>query len=285
MDANKINWKDAFLFFYWDLRDVDSDSPLAGKDKYDKFVVEFLKGERLPLNTLSRPKSWNHLLWHLMRSSLYHTGKYLRHLAAQNGSKSNYNWLYDSPSETEEPWMNWMEFLDIYGEQVEFDERSEYDNHVFWVLEYLEDRAYTSIHCNLTMHEAWSSNPYLLEFGDNQGLRLDWAVSLPIHGASSYELGLPFVLDQGFTIKHEVASNAIRLHLDRDRLGSRISLSAAHFYYTYILRWAEYMSDECRVSSIGNFFLGGSDIRPWPKPYKAADRLRITKELWESIRR
>ncbi|KAK7459928.1 hypothetical protein Landi51_00177 [Colletotrichum acutatum] len=266
MDPNKINWKDAFLFFYWDLRDEDSDSPLAGKAKYDNFVMEFLKGERLPLNTLSRPK----------QASLN---------LGENGSKSNYNWLYDSPSETEEPWVNWMEFLDIYSEQVEFDERREYVNRISWVLDYLEERAYANIHCNLTMNEAWASNPYLLEFGDSQGLRLDWAVSLPITGASSYELGLPFILDQGFTIKHEVASNAIRLHSDRDRLGNRILLSAAHFYYTRILRWAEYMSDQGRVSSIGNFFLRGSEIRHWSKPYKAADRLRITKELWESIRR
>ncbi|KAL0768142.1 hypothetical protein CaCOL14_009117 [Colletotrichum acutatum] len=201
MDPNKINWKDAFLFFYWDLRDEDSDSPLAGKAKYDNFVMEFLKGERLPLNTLSRPKSWNHLLWHLMRSSLY-----------QTGNKSNYNWLYDSPSETEEPWVNWMEFLDIYSEQVEFDERREYVNRISWVLDYLEERAYANIHCNLTMNEAWASNPYLLEFGDSQGLRLDWAVSLPITGASSYELGLPFILDQGFTIKHE--RSTLLLHED-----------------------------------------------------------------------
>ncbi|KAJ0303505.1 uncharacterized protein N0V96_000464 [Colletotrichum fioriniae] len=275
MDANKINWKDAFLFFYWDLHDEDTDSPLASKAKYDNFIMEFLKGERLPLNTLSRPKSWNHLLWHLMRSSLYQTGN----------SRSNYNWLYDSPSETEEPWVNWMELLDIYSEQVEFDERNEYDDHIFWVLEYLEERAYANVHCNLTMNEAWASNPYLLGFGDFQGLRLDWAVSLPFNGASSYELGLPLILDQGFIINHEVASNAIHLHYDRDRLGNRKLLGAAQFYYTSMIRWAKYMAGRGRVSSIGNFFLRHSEFRHWPKLDNAADRLRITKELWESIRR
>lgn len=203
----------------------------------------------------------------------------------ENSSRSNYNWLYDSPSETEEPWVNWMELLDIYSEQVEFDERNEYDDHIFWVLEYLEERAYANVHCNLTMNEAWASNPYLLGFGDFQGLRLDWAVSLPFNGASSYELGLPLILDQGFIINHEVASNAIHLHYDRDRLGNRKLLGAAQFYYTSMIRWAKYMAGRGRVSSIGNFFLRHSEFRHWPKLDNAADRLRITKELWESIRR
>ncbi|UQC88288.1 uncharacterized protein CLUP02_13811, partial [Colletotrichum lupini] len=101
-DANKINWEDAFLFFYWDLQDEDTDSLIAGKVTNDNFIVEFLKGERLPLNTLSRPRSWNHLLWHLMRSSLYQTGLDL----GENSSKSNHDWLHGSPSETKEPWVN-----------------------------------------------------------------------------------------------------------------------------------------------------------------------------------
>ncbi|KAK1483814.1 hypothetical protein CABS01_13966 [Colletotrichum abscissum] len=49
-----------------------------------------------------------------MRSSLYQTGKWL-----QNSSKSNYDWLHGSPSETKEPWVNWMELFDIYSEQVD----------------------------------------------------------------------------------------------------------------------------------------------------------------------
>ncbi|KAI3537381.1 hypothetical protein CSPX01_10172, partial [Colletotrichum filicis] len=132
-----------------------------GKVTYDNFIVEFLKGERLPLNTLSRPRSWNHLLWHLMRSSLYQTGLDL----GENSSKSNYDWLHGSPSETKEPWVNWMELFDIYSEQVDYFERSDYENdqnQIFWVLEYFEDRAFQNVAWNLKMTEAWISNPYLL---------------------------------------------------------------------------------------------------------------------------
>ncbi|KXH47960.1 hypothetical protein CNYM01_02548 [Colletotrichum nymphaeae SA-01] len=297
MDPDEINWKDAFLFFYWDLHDEDSDSPLAGKEKYDDFILEFLKGERLPPYTLSRPKSWNHLLWHLMRSSLYQTGKYLQHSFArhiltsclglnlgENSTKSNYSWLHNSPSQTEGPWVNWMELLDIYSEQVEFNEQIEYDNGIFWVLEYLEERAYANVSFNLAMNEAWASNPYLLDFGQVQGLQPDWAVSLPIHGASSSQLGLPYVLnlEQGFVIEYEVDSNAIRLYTEGGLLGGEDALSLAYFHYTTMLRWAYHMMLRGRVFNIHDFFQSPSVDRHWSKPENAVDRLRIKKELWQA---
>ncbi|KAK1529083.1 uncharacterized protein CCOS01_06917 [Colletotrichum costaricense] len=178
-----------------------------------------------------------------------------------------------------------MELFDIYSEQVGYYERSDYENdqnQIFWVLEYLEDPAFQNVAWNLTMTEAWISSPYLLEFEYFQGHRLDWAVSLPVHGASSSELGLPHVLDleEGFFIKHEVGSNVIRLHSNKCWLRDGDLLSLAYFHYTTMLRWANQMMARGGVTSIQDFFQSWSGNRHWSKPDNAVDRLIILKELW-----
>ncbi|KAK0376484.1 hypothetical protein CLIM01_06173 [Colletotrichum limetticola] len=218
--------------------------------------------------------------------------KYLLELASgggldlgENSSKSNHDWLHGSPSETKEPWVNWMELFDIYSEQVDYYERSDYENdqnQIFWVLEYLEDRAFQNVAWNLTMTEAWISSPYLLEFENFQGHRLDWTVSLPVNGASSSELDLPHILDleEGFVIKHEVGSNVIRLHSNKCRLRDGDLLSLAYFHYTTMLRWANQMMARGGVTSIQDFFQSWSGNRHWSKPNNAVDRLIILKELW-----
>ncbi|KAK1690202.1 hypothetical protein BDP55DRAFT_724780 [Colletotrichum godetiae] len=162
MEPITINWKDAFWFFYWDLHEENPPSFLIGEDgerKYDEFIIEFLKGQCLPRDTLSRPRSWNHLLWHLMRSTLYHTG-----LRLEECDMSNFSWLLEPPPENDNPLVDWMELLDIHNQEVDDnvrlryrDERGglsdDYDG-IFWVLHHLEERAFRNIPCNPTMTEA-----------------------------------------------------------------------------------------------------------------------------------
>lgn len=66
-----INWKETFWFFYWDLlaRDEDHDQ------KNDDFLLTILQLERLPKNAIDPPRSWDHLLWHLMRATMHQRGE------------------------------------------------------------------------------------------------------------------------------------------------------------------------------------------------------------------
>ncbi|KXH54734.1 hypothetical protein CSAL01_09313 [Colletotrichum salicis] len=293
MDPSTINWEDAFWFFYWDLHEKNPPSFLIGEDgerKYDEFIIKFLKGQRLPRDTLSRPRSWNHLLWHLMRSTLYHTGLHL-----EECDMRNFSWLLEPPPENDKPLVNWMELLDIHNQEVDdnlrlrySDERglsNDYDG-IFWVLHYLEERAFANIPCNPTMTEAWVSNPYLLQFEDFQGHQLNWAVSLPFKKVPTIKLGLPYLLEHDFVIVHEVDFDfdVIRLHSYKHQLGNRDLLSEAYFHYTTMLRWACCMMSEDRVSSIDDFLQTTSSYRHLSKQANAGDRLRITKGLWEAIR-
>ncbi|KAF4833178.1 hypothetical protein CGCTS75_v003956 [Colletotrichum tropicale] len=73
-DADNIDWKEAFCWFFWDICARDEDESYE-PGTYNDFVSDFISRERLPINTIDHPRSWDHLLWHLMRATVYDRGK------------------------------------------------------------------------------------------------------------------------------------------------------------------------------------------------------------------
>ncbi|KAF3806743.1 hypothetical protein GCG54_00000109 [Colletotrichum gloeosporioides] len=73
-DADDIDWKEAFWWFFWDVCARDEDESHE-PGTYNDFVSDVISRERLPVNTIDHPRSWDHLLWHLMRATVYDRGK------------------------------------------------------------------------------------------------------------------------------------------------------------------------------------------------------------------
>ncbi|KAH0420473.1 hypothetical protein CcaCcLH18_13999 [Colletotrichum camelliae] len=197
-DADDIDWKEAFCWFFWDICDRDEDESYE-PGIYNDFVSGVISRERRPINTIDHPRSWNHLLWHLMRATIYDRGK---------------EWYMGSFEMEPEP-------------------------NSSWVMGYLESRAYgrSSIQPGLgmTMAEAWSRNPHLANFQATYNLPLPWAVPLQKRPEdNTYEIlsTWPFkiVFDSSLGIAHLISNG--NGNLDRN------AVNEARYYFTGMLRWS-----------------------------------------------
>ncbi|KAF4841122.1 hypothetical protein CGCSCA4_v009610 [Colletotrichum siamense] len=175
-DADDIDWKEAFCWFFWDVCARDEDESYE-PGTYNDFVSDF------------------------------------------------------------RPFVNWMDFNDTDWDMESFEMAPEPKSS--WVLGYLESRAYgrSSVQPGLkmTMAEAWSRNPHLVNFQATYNLPLPWAVPLQKRPEdNTYQIlsTWPFriVFDNSLGVAHLVSTG--NGDLDRN------AVNEARYYFTGMLRWA-----------------------------------------------
>ncbi|KAK2744865.1 hypothetical protein CKAH01_18320 [Colletotrichum kahawae] len=245
-DADDIDWKEAFCWFFWDICDRDEDESYE-PGIYNDFVSGVISRERRPINTIDHPRSWNHLLWHLMR---------------RRG-----------------PFVNWMDFNDREWDMGSFEMEPEPNSS--WVMGYLESRAYgrSSIQPGLgmTMAEAWSRNPHLANFQATYNLPLPWAVPLQKRPEdNTYEIlsTWPFkiVFDSSLGIAHLISNGNGNLH--------RNAVNEARYYFTGMLRWSREVRVSGRVCSIRPYMQGGANALD----LAAGQQVALSRALWHALK-
>ncbi|KAF9875736.1 hypothetical protein CkaCkLH20_06668 [Colletotrichum karsti] len=266
-----INWKEAFWFFYWELLANDEDHDHAN----DGFILTIFQMERLPINATKPPRSWDHLLWHLMRAMVYQRG-----LGSGAEEVGKYDWLKHPPTSTQRPFVDWVDFLDFRWDASQFN----IEDDSFWVLGYLEECAYEQSQGqtapSTTMEKAWSRNPYLLEFQKAHGLATPWAVPMPRQlNHPSYMTLSKWPFQVIFDKQHGVA------YLKSLRNGNLTwqALNEARYFYTGMLLWIHEMKVNGYVRSIRSFMqLRYEDL---PSGSSGGEQVALCKRLWEAIRK
>ncbi|KAF4915086.1 hypothetical protein CGCF415_v001705 [Colletotrichum fructicola] len=245
-DADDVDWKEAFCWFFWDVCARDEDESYE-PGTYNDFVSDFISRERLPINTIDHPRSWDHLLWHLMRAT--------------------------------RPFVNWMDFNDTDWDMESFEMAPEPKSS--WVLGYLESRAYgrSSVQPGLkmTMAEAWSRNPHLVNFQATYNLPLPWAVPLQKRPEdNTYQIlsTWPFriVFDNSLGVAHLISTG--NGDLDRN------AVNEARYYFTGMLRWAREVRVSGRVRSIRPYMQGGRNALN----LAAGQQIAMSRALWHALK-
>ncbi|KAK1984932.1 hypothetical protein LZ30DRAFT_585172 [Colletotrichum cereale] len=173
MNSDLVDWKEAFLFFYWDLKQLRAGRSREGYVA-DRLIVEFFQQTKPTMACEAPALGWNPTLCRLMRA-----------LRAQHGCNTaaettaySYDWLTETagPSHAKAPFVDWVR-LETATHLLFTYANSTVDR----FLAHLVTEVYgppSHQRAEWTLH-----NPFLAEFQRAHGIQ-PWSVPLPLPGAS-----------------------------------------------------------------------------------------------------
>ncbi|EFQ25386.1 hypothetical protein CGRA01v4_02649 [Colletotrichum graminicola] len=294
MDSDLVDWKEAFLFFYWDLKKLRANRTKEGYIA-DRLIVEFFQQTKPTMAYEGPDMNWNWTLYRLMRALRAQHGFH----TAPETTTFSYNWLSDTagPSHTKAPFVDWV--------------RLETQTHLLFTyanstidrfLAHLVTEIYGPLHqwTEWTLH-----NPFLVEFQRAHGIQ-PWSVPLPLPGASEDldQIAWPDapVLASGpgpahsrpRPVRFSISVASINGESDRgvtfatltlpdtDLMSDRL-FSLAKRYYTAMLQWVKEMRETDMVTSLSKLL--EAQFREWAGTTDdEGDSLSVSRHLWEAYR-
>ncbi|KAK2048189.1 hypothetical protein LZ31DRAFT_78962 [Colletotrichum somersetense] len=294
MDSDLVDWKEAFLFFYWDLKKLRAN---RAKEGYmtDRLIVEFFQQTKPSMACEGPDMNWNWTLYRLMRALRTQHGY---HIAPETTTFS-YKWLSDdvAPNPKKAPFVDWVrletqtKLLFTYANST-----------VDLFLAHLVTDIYGPLHqwTEWTLH-----NPFLTDFQRAHGIK-PWSVPLPLPGASEDldQIAWPDapVLarrpgpahSQPRPVRFSISVASINggtdcavtfatLTLpDTDLMNDRL-FRLAKRYYTAMLRWVKEMRKTDKVPSLSQLL--EVQFRGWAGATDDDDdSLSVSRHLWEAYR-
>ncbi|KAF9877496.1 hypothetical protein CkaCkLH20_05196 [Colletotrichum karsti] len=168
----QFNWKETFLFFYWDIQRYRPESA----PKIDKLILDFFYEEEPAAGSNGDPYSWDAALYRLMRIIRCRLGSNIC-----PGVKSHYRWLeqYDPSTNQSPPYVDWF-WLEPH---VSMEARRDATSHVLAIIEHLTTVVYRQQHDpdeDVDFVKAWAGNMLLKDFSDSHASP-EWGVPIPVH--------------------------------------------------------------------------------------------------------
>ncbi|KZL87046.1 hypothetical protein CI238_01648 [Colletotrichum incanum] len=295
MDSDIIDWKEAFLFFYWDIKQLRENRPKEGYIA-DRLIVEFFQQTKPSMAYEGPARDWNWTLYRLMRGLQVQLG----FDTAPETTTFSYDWLSESPgpSDMMAPFVDWV--------------RLETQTHLLFTyanntISRFLAHLVTDIYGPLSQRTEWTlHNPFLAEFQRAHNVQ-PWGVPLPLPGASEglNQIAWPDAVilasksglthsrlsPIGFSIS--MASNdeesncvvtAATLMLPEESLLNARLFNLAKRYYTAMLQWVKKMRETHEVFSLSDLL--DAQFRNWVKAADEDDNeaLAVSRHLWEAYR-
>ncbi|KAH9238017.1 hypothetical protein K456DRAFT_1721609 [Colletotrichum gloeosporioides 23] len=234
----RTNWKEAFLFFYWDMKIYRCKEDMKA---INAEIQRALRANYKSSNIAALPSSWDYVLHFLLR--------FLRRLTGSNVSwnpGNEYKWINGprTSNASVKPFVDWISLERLFPNPEEVG-RS--------LLHHLETVAYGPLESRLytTTDDAWYGNPYLVDFENSHNLEGPWKVPLMaefvleydetdgiddffrafkerVSGTTSIDFDFTFATKQGYAA----------LVTDSEIAINRCILNWCKLFYTYLLHWA-----------------------------------------------
>ncbi|KAF9875737.1 hypothetical protein CkaCkLH20_06669 [Colletotrichum karsti] len=289
MDHNEINWKEAFLFFYWD---IEKHCP-EGMNRVNELIQHFLFHKKPSAVDDIRPQSWNTLLAHLMRVLRCHLASNIL-----PDSDNEYEWLDSANVKPARPYVNWIRLAPHFAEHWSGKAPA---IEILAVINHLETVAYGPLESrptwSTTMQSAWHANPFLVDFQQTQELPVAWSVPLAfdidarseelkgieiflwgVDDALTHELdGTPEVTFD-FTFDNNLGFSALICQTPDPF--SRRTLNLAKRLYTGLLLWVDEVRETGRITSLCVTL--EKELHLWKA---LGDTMEVNKALWNAMRK
>ncbi|KAF3806739.1 hypothetical protein GCG54_00000105 [Colletotrichum gloeosporioides] len=253
----RTNWKEAFLFFYWDMENCRCEEDMK---TINAEIRRALCANYKSSNMAALPSSWDYVLHFLLRFLRRLTGNGFGSpsltclFADKLITGSNVSWNPDNEYEwingprtsnaSVKPFVDWISLERLFANPEEVG-RS--------ILHHLETVAYGPLESRvcMTTDEAWYGNPYLVDFENAHKLEGPWRVPLRpefvleydetdgiddffrefkkrVSGTTSIGFDFTFATNQGYAA----------LVTDADVPINRRTVNWCKLFYTYLLHWA-----------------------------------------------
>ncbi|KAK2744869.1 hypothetical protein CKAH01_18324 [Colletotrichum kahawae] len=236
--TRRTNWKEAFLFFYWDMENCRCEEDMKA---INAEIRRALHANYKSSNMAALPSSWDYVLHFLLRFS--------RRLTGSNVSwnpDNEYRWINEPRTSiiSVKPFVDWISLERLFA-NPEGVGRS--------ILHHLETVAYGPLESRLctTTDEAWYGNPFLVDFENRHNFEGPWRVPLMakfvlecdetdgiddflrefkerVSGITSIGFDFTFATNQGYAA----------LVTDTEVPINRSTLNWCKLFYTYLLHWA-----------------------------------------------
>ncbi|KAK1996015.1 hypothetical protein LX36DRAFT_750696 [Colletotrichum falcatum] len=289
MDSDLVDWKEAFLFFYWDLKKLRANRTKEGYIA-DRLICEFFQQTKPSMAHEGPDTNWNWTLHRLMRALRAQHGFH----TAQETTASSYKWLdaTAAPSHAKAPFVDWVR-LETQTNLLFTYANSTVDR----FLAHLVAEVYGPLH----QWTEWTLyNPFLAEFQRAHGVQ-PWSVPLPLPGAGEDldqiawpEDGPAARSSRHRPVRFSISVASINGETDRavtfatlalpdaDVMNDRL-FSLAKRYYTAMLRWVAEMRETDRVTPLPPLL--EAQFREWAgSADDGGDSLSVSKHLWEAYR-
>ncbi|KAK1972194.1 hypothetical protein LY78DRAFT_566312 [Colletotrichum sublineola] len=294
MDSDLVDWKEAFLFFYWDLKQLRASRNREGYIA-DRLIIEFFQQTRPTMVYEGPDMNWDWTLYRLMRA-----------LRAQHGFNTapetttfSYKWLSETagPSHAKAPFVDWVHL--------------ETQTHVLFTyanstIDRLLTHLVTDVYGPLHRRTEWTlHNPFLAEFQRAHGIQ-PWSVPLPLPGASEDldQIAWPdapvlvgrsgLAHSRARPVRFSISVASINGESDRavtfatltlpdaDLMNDRL-FGLAKRYYTAMLQWVKEMRETDKVPSLSQLL--DVQFREWAGAADDdGDSLSVSRNLWEAYR-
>ncbi|GKT41808.1 uncharacterized protein ColSpa_01989 [Colletotrichum spaethianum] len=295
MDSDLIDWKEAFLFFYWDIKQLRENRPKEGYIA-DRLIMEFFQQTRPSMAYEGPARNWNWTLYRAMRALQVQLG----FDTGPETTAFSYEWLGEKsgPTDTKAPFVDWV--------------RLETQTHLLFtyanntVNRFLAHLV-TEVYGPLSQRKDWElQNPFLTEFQRTHNVQ-PWGVPLPLPGASealdqiewpdapilasksgfthSRRKPIRFSISVASTNKesNHVMPTATLMLPEESLLNARL-FNLTKRYYTAMLLWVKGIRDNDGLPSLSDLL--NAQFCDWAK---AADEgsdesLVVSRHLWEAYR-
>ncbi|GKT91846.1 hypothetical protein Ct61P_09696 [Colletotrichum tofieldiae] len=295
MDSDIVDWKEAFLFFYWDIKQLRGSRPKEGYIA-DRLIVDFFQQTKPSMAYEGPVRNWNWVLYRVMRALQVQLG----FDTASETTTFSYDWLSESsgPSDTMAPFVDWV--------------RLETQTHLLFTyanntINRFLDHLVTDIYGSQSQRKEWTlHNPFLAEFQRAHNVQ-PWSVPLPLPGASegldriawpdavilASKSGLTHSRLNPIRFSISMASNdeesscvttAATLTLPEENLMNARLFNLAKRYYTAMLQWVKKMHETHEISSLSDLL--DAQFRDWVKAAEedGSESLAVSRHLWEAYR-
>ncbi|OHE93748.1 hypothetical protein CORC01_10975 [Colletotrichum orchidophilum] len=288
METGRIDWKEAFLFFYWDAKKLRT-RPKEGHI-IDRLIVEFFQQTRPSMADEGPVLNWDMTLFRLMNA----LRRQLGFDTTSEVTPSTY--LFLSHIDPRDTW-NKPPFVDWVRLETESQILFTYANNTITrFLDHLVIEAYGRQRAPWTLY-----NPYLKTFQEAHDLE-DWSVPLPFgHAAEmlshiswpegsliadSAGLVHPQTHEIRFDISLGSSHRSAVLGFPIDELTNHRIMNLTKRYYTAMLLWVAEMTTGGAFESLPGLLI--AQFKGWVKANEDEDNdesLAVAKSLWEAYRK
>ncbi|KAK1475115.1 hypothetical protein CCUS01_16936 [Colletotrichum cuscutae] len=288
MDTGRIDWKEAFLFFYWDAKKLRT-RPKEGHI-IDRLIVEFFQQTRPSMADEGPVLNWDMTLFRLMNA----LRRQLGFDTTSEVTPSTY--LFLGQIDPRDAW-NRPPFVDWVRLETETQLLFTYANNTITrFLDHLVVEAYGRQHAPWTLY-----NPYLKTFQEAHDIE-NWSVPLPFGYAAemlshiSWPEGPQIAESAGLvhSQSHEIRfgisvgpthRSAILAFPTEELTNTRI-MNLTKRYYTAMLLWVGEMITGGAIESLPGLL--NDQFKDWLKANDDEDNdesRAVSKSLWEAYRK
>ncbi|KAK1690190.1 hypothetical protein BDP55DRAFT_724770 [Colletotrichum godetiae] len=288
METGRIDWKEAFLFFYWDAKKLRT-RPKEGHI-IDRLIVEFFQQTRPSMSDEGPVLNWDMTLFRLMNA----LRRQLGFDTTSEVTPSTYLFLGQIDPRT--AW-NQPPFVDWVRLETETQILFTYANNTITrFLDHLVIEAYGRQHAPWTLY-----NPYLKTFQEAHDIE-SWSVPLPFGYAAEMLSHLSWpegsqIADSGglvhpqsdeirFGISVGPTHRSAILAFPTEELTNTRIMNLTKRYYTAMLVWVSEIMTGGAIESLPGLL--SDQFKGWVKANDDEDNdesLAVSKSLWEAYRK